>query len=497
MKKIKYIAVGLLASSMVLSTSCEKFLDQNKDPDRILVAPIAQVLTSATVNVGFTGGSDIHRFTSLIMQQNAGRQAGVQTSSFETYLIQPTDQGNLWSSLHAGTLADLEFIIQNSAGSPWYTGIARILKAYTYSLIVDTWGDVPFDEGLQSPNNFAPKVDDDATIYPKLIALLDQGIADLNQASSVLVPAANETIYQGNRVRYRKFANTLKLRLLLQQSESNPGVAAALNAHINAVGPTGFFESNADNFQMAFVNAANARNPIHSFEVARLNQFFPHKTLVDLMNSTTDPRRPFYFTDFPFGSGMYKGVNFGATPTDINFSRMHTYIRGAQLTAAVTNAAGGIVSSVTGPTYTGAAPQRMLTFAEYNFMRAEAALRFGAPGPAQTFYAAGITASMSDAGVTSGNITAYLATPRGVLAGTQNDQLRMIIEEKYVANYGVPVQPWSDWRRTGFPVLVPNPNGVVNFIPRSLFYPENEVNSNPNFNQKSGMNVRVFWDTRP
>jgi hypothetical protein len=169
-------------------------------------------------------------------------------------------------------------------------------------------------------------------------------------------------------------------------------------------------------------------------------------------------------------------------------------------TPLIANAAGNIVSNATNNNaYSGTAPIRMLTFAEYNFIRAEHALRFGAGAAAALpFFQAGIRASMVDAGITVAEQDAYILT-NGILAGTAANNLKRIIEEKYIANFGVALEPWTDWRRTGFPGIlpVPAPTASVNFIPRSLFYPEAETLSNPNLKQKAGMNVRVFWDTRP
>jgi hypothetical protein len=151
----------------------------------------------------------------------------------------------------------------------------------------------------------------------------------------------------------------------------------------------------------------------------------------------------------------------------------------------------------------------ILTFAEYNFVRAELALRYGAPVTAQTFYQAGITASFLDAGLTAVQATAYIATPAGTLTGTPAAQLQQLIEEKFVASFMVTGEPFSDWRRTGYPALsaVPpalNPgNGGV--IPRVLPYPQQEFDANPNLaalqaarsTNLSAPSVRVFWDTRP
>jgi hypothetical protein len=130
------------------------------------------------------------------------------------------------------------------------------------------------------------------------------------------------------------------------------------------------------------------------------------------------------------------------------------------------------------------------------FIRAEAALRgVGAVGDAQTWFTNGITASMQMAGVSAANIATYLAA-NGTLSGTSANQIRQVIEEKYIANYGVSMEPWTDYRRTGFPTLtVPN-NAVETIIPRSLLYPQTEIDLNPNGpGQKASQQVRVFWDT--
>lgn len=498
MARLKYIS-WIMAGSLLLG-SCKRVLDVNTNPNVITAAPIQTVLTSVTTNVGFTGGSDMHRFTSIWVQQFAGQgAAGTQTLEYEKYNIQSTDVNNLWGSFYANMLMDCEYIINNSAGSPWYSGIAKVLKAWLYQHIVDMWGDVPFTEASQGVNNRFPKYDDDATIYPKLITLLDQGIADLNAASSALAPGTNETIYGGNRTNWIKFANTLKMRIYLHYSEINPTLATSgINGIINAGAPV--ISANTESFQMRFYDAANAQNPIHQFEVRRLSQFFPNSFLVNMMNAKLDPRRPFYFTPFPYTATPTPASPYvGATPgqgQSINFSRMHTYLRGGPLKNALTvNGAGAITDATANHNaYTGATPIRMLTFAEYNFIRAEASLRFGSPGSAQAFFQAGITASMQDAGVAPADIASYIAS-YGTLSGTTAQQLRQIIEEKYVALYGVALEPYNDWRRTGYPAIAPVATAVLPDIPTIFYYPQSEVNSNPNMpGQKGSLSQKVFWD---
>lgn len=469
--KIVLAFFGLL---LFTSISCEKFYDINQDPDSLLDAPLTQLFTSATVNIGFTGGSDLLRYSSLISQQLSGQTTGgeSQTQAYEKYQISGSDLNNVWTSMYATTISDLELSIAKATAinSPHYAGVGKLLKAYTYQLVVDTWGDIPYSEAQKFTNNLSPKYDSDEAIYTGLLALIDEGIADINAATSAQSPGLNSTIYPGafatTKSKWIKFANTLKLRLYLHYSEKD---AAFATAQMNTlVGAGTFFASNADNFQMDFVASAGAQNPIDQFETARPDYLVANKLMVDMMNTKADPRRASYFTNV---GGNFVGAVGGAPAIPVIYSHIGTYLTGAD----------------------GEAPIRMLTFAEYNFIRAEAALRFGVAGSAQTFFVAGITASMEDAGVDAADIATYIAL-NGTLAGTPAQQLQQIIEEKFVANFGVAVEPWTDWRRTGFPALAVPANAVVNFVPRSLYYPQSEIDLNTNATQKAGMDVRVFWD---
>lgn len=494
---LRYFKIIMIFFGIVLASSCKKMLDINKNPDGIpdSNSPIAQLLTSAQVNLSFEGGSDLFRYATVIMQQMSGEASQPnQTYEYYRYNITGSDENNVWSSIHATTLSDLELIIKSATagGSPYYAGIAKILKAYEYSLVVDVWGDVPYTEAQQLTGNTSPHYDDDAVIYPKLIGLLTEAITDLNATSSVLVPGTNSVIYTGTyatiKTNWIKLANTLRLRLLLHYSKKDPAYCLAqITALVNS--GAAFMASNADNFQMAFYNVANQRSPISQFEVSRPNYLFADAKMVNMMTAKSDPRRPFYFTDFPLGSGLYVGVSATSPPAtpNNNYSRIHTFLRGA-----VTTAPSGTNSGV----YSGAAPQRMLSFAEYNFIRAEAAL-MGAPGDPQVFFTAGITASMQEVGVSAANITTYL-TANGTLTGTNAQKLQQIIEEKYIASFGVSVEPWTDWRRTGYPALSAPTNAItsVTTVPRVLFYPQSEIDLNPNHPAQKNANLqdKVFWD---
>ncbi len=501
-KLFKYTALVL---GLTWSTSCNDYLDINVSPNSVLDAPIEQLLTSATTSVGFFAGSDLHRYSALLAQQFSGQGQGAttQTQEYERYNIQGSDLNNVWNLVYATILSDLELVIQkaNTENSPHYAGVAKILKVYLYQLIVDAWGKAPYSAALQFTANTAPSYDDGEAIYNDLDRQLDAAIADINATSSVKSPGANSTIFTGafsaSKPKWEKLANTLKLRLYLHLSKKDkPGAVQKITTLVNS--GAAFMGANGDNFQMAFFNEARRQNPIHQFELDRVNQFFPNATLIGLMNQHSDPRRPRYFTPFPFTrpfeTATYTGAKSGDAPS-FKYSRMHIYLRGdtTNSTAVVPQSDGSIKN--TDYTYNGTAPVRMLTYAEYNFIRAEAAV-YGAPGNAEQFFQAGIRASMQAAGVATADIDAYIMA-NGSLTGSNDDMVRRIIEEKFVANYGVIMEPWSDWRRTNYPAISIPSNALTSFTPRSLFYPQSEIDLNPNAPaQKADMSERVFWDVQ-
>lgn len=508
MKKLIYTSI--LATGLAL-TSCESFLDVNNDPNNIKSVQVSQLLPSVTVNVGYMGASDLLRYSTVLIQQFSGQGPNTGFATFkeyERYNINNSDVNNQWVTIFSTILSDLELMTTQATevGSPHYAGVGKILKAYVYQIVVDAWGDVPYSEASRHSANFYPKFDDDEAIYTDLIRLIDDGIKDVSATTSALSPNTNTTIYAGSswaasQAQWIKFANTLKLRIFLHYSAKDPAFTAQQIATLINSGAK-FMESTSDNFQMAFLSESQRQNPLYSMENGQFkNQFFPNRFIVNLMNSKSDPRRSAYFVPFPYtantATATYKGASALDPDPSSAYSRSYRYIYGtpSAVNSSLVNADGSLKDGAI--TYAGNGPARLLTFAEYNFIRAEAALMYGAPGNAQSFFEAGIKASMSDAGIATADVTTYLAA-NGTLKGSQTEMLEQIINEKYVANHAVLMEPWTDYRRTGFPALTPlkTPFAIYDEVPHSLFYAQSEISNNPNAKQKSSMLDRVFWDTR-
>jgi Starch-binding associating with outer membrane len=500
MKKITaYTYLSLIIVAFL--SSCGDFLNVNTDPTRLKVISTPLVLSAAQTSLALHQGSDLFLYSSIFMQQATGNGVtGGQTRTYDQYIVTNADVNNAWNAHYAGAMADFNYIRQNTyrEGNPQYGGIAKILQAYDYSILVAAWGDIPYKESLKGVKNPQPKYDNSKEVYDSLFVLIDAGIADLAKTNTLTV-GSEDLIYGGDMAKWTRFANTLKLRLALHYAMDDNGVK--LNALINS--GAAFMTGNGDNFQMDFENVTNRQNPIHQFEQLRQDQYWPGKFLVDMMNTKGDPRRTTYLTPiqypatFPYTPAItdaYTGFAPGANQS-VAASRIGTYLRGAVTADNLTRTSGNL--NATSLTFTGAAPLRMLTFAEYNFIRAEAALVYGAPGAAATFFANGIDASMSSAGLTgsaSTTATAYKATQTGAPL-----TLKLIIEEKYVANYGVAIEPWSDWRRTGFPTIPVSAAAIAQAnttIPRILVYPlsETQVNAD-NLPARPSLTVKgIFWD---
>jgi hypothetical protein len=343
--KLRYIKFILFFAGLTAVISCKKYFDINKDPDRLpsntLLYP--QLLTSAQVAMGFEGGSDLFRYTTLITQHMSGQPAQPnQTFEYGRYNISGNDQNNVWGTMYATTLSDLELVIKQAitAGSPHYSGLAKVLKAFEYLRAVDTWGDVPYTEAEQLDLNKAPKYDDDEAIYNSLIAIINEGINEMNATTSVVSPGTNSVIYTNAtwataRAFWIKFANTLKLRIYIHYSKKNPSFCVSqITSLVNSSGVT-FMSSVADGFQMQFYSASGQQSPITQFEVNRANYLFADRSMVESMLSRNDPRLPSYFTVFPFDFTPFtRSSSVASSGNTLTFAYSNTIVPGMTISGA-------------------------------------------------------------------------------------------------------------------------------------------------------------------
>ncbi len=186
-----------------------------------------------------------------------------------------------------------------------YSGIAKILKAYTFSQMVDIWGDIPFSEAnkLSSSSKVAyPKWDKSADIYPQIFAMFDDGLADLNNTTALnkVVPAGEDIIYAGNKAKWIRAANTIKLKLYNQVRlvQDVSAEVAALVAEGDLIQSGEDFE-----FQYGFKSSPDERNPGYLDYEAGQRSYYMSPWMFrilkgqnpEIFTGIKDPRIPYYY----------------------------------------------------------------------------------------------------------------------------------------------------------------------------------------------------------
>lgn len=463
MKKIYFILVFAL---MVALAGCKKYLDVNDDPNRpidvkeSLMLPPIQMLISQNINASGDGN------LSVVLQQYMQVMALNQVApNFGTYLMYNIDMDGDWNNVYVRTLNNLNLLkIKASAGGNFkYTAIAKILTAYTLGYATDAWGDIPYSQAFLGINQPTPVYDSQQQIYFQIQSLLDEGIADIGKNAG-LAPGSDDYFYAGDMTKWKKLAYTLKARYYMHLSKA-PGNTATAQAQLALTALTNGMQSNDDDAKITFSGAAGAENPWQQ-NFLPASTFVLANTFVDAFKTRNDPRlskmvKPAKQT------GLYTGREIGLP----DIGSLEAY-------------------SIPGDFYAGAnANNYLVNYTEALFIKAEATLVVSGFTAAQPFYQEGIKQHMAKVGVSAADIDTYIAA-RGTLTAT--NALRLIMEEKSISNF-LNAENYTDWRRTGFPVLTKVKNALSE-IPRRVLYPNSEITANPQLQQKAKITDRLWWD---
>lgn len=479
MKKIKYnilkIAVVLgLSVTPFITTSCRQELDINVDANNPSQVSIPSVLSGSQLGLGYILGGEGTRIPASFVQYYAGHRN--QPLKYANYDVSSTESENAWVYLY-DVLKDMKEVEEKAAasGEQVYVGVSKLLQAYTFSVLTDLYGDIPFTEALQSSKNPTPAYDKQENIYPQLISMIEEGIKLVKSGQGTLSTSA-DIIYKGDVSKWEKFGNSLKLRLLNHQSKKDGGEAVKAFLGENPL----LIESYEDNAQVVFGSTASSANPIYQFdELSGRKDQAVASTIVDKMKDLSDPRVSLYFK--PVKNGDKKGQYIGNIPGgdeddsgELQFSRV-----------------GSAYASISSPTM-------LISAAEVNFIKAEVYQRTG--GDAKTAYETAIKQDFLALGLTSGEVDTYLQQVNVAFNGS----LERIMEQKWITMFQSPFEAWVDWRRTGFPTLEVAKGTTVRSseIPRRLPYPNIEINVN-GANLTAGPGIprlyktyltRVWWD---
>lgn len=440
MINIKSIYLVVVAAMVLGLSSCKDYFgDTNLDPDNPSTVTPGVLLPSAQVRLAYLVGGDASRYTSIMTQHIAGISR--QFLVIHNYGLQGADVNTMWGqNTYAGVLQDLKQLANITTEAPHYTGITQVLKAYTFMLTTDLFGDIPFSEALQAPATLQPGYETQQSVYTQIQDMLDKAIANFALAGGPITPGGDDLIYGGDITLWTKLAYTLKARGYLHLgAKDNTNYTSVLTNLTNG------FTSSADDTKLAFGTDATANSPWYQYNIQR-GDCDTNTTHMQRLRDLNDPRTAMFGVELPENDA-------------------HPYFTNVQ-------------------------SQILLSFTEMKFMEAEARMQTeGATAATHQAYLDAINASFVDLRM-SASYSTY-AGQSSVDPGAANLTLEHIMTQKYLALYTQP-EVYNDWRRTGFPALTPNSGAQ---IPTRFPYPEDEVQLNAD-NCPQGVTLfdKVWWD---
>ena len=515
MKKIIFIFAALIAVSC--SNSLENLNENIKDPAAV---PGETLFTGAQKNiVDQMVDLNVNNNNTKLWSQFLQETTYTDESNYDqTTRNIPEEQ---WSVFYRDVLRDLDQAAKNIATTTYVSpedlntsnklAIVEILTIYSYSILVETFGNVPYSEAIDI-ETLSPVYDDGETVYKDLISRLSAAITSLDVSKGSFGSADN--IYGGDVASWKKFAASLKLRMGILIADADNALAKST---VETAVATGVFTSNSDKAAFTYLSDAPNTNPIHAnLVISGRHDFVAAVTILDIMQprsyetldtnedgvideddsksvvpgsvTSTDPRMKYYFADNVDGDpSVPEVVYFGGEIGNLAGFNTHTQVS-PQVEAAT-------------------APGIILDYAEVEFLLAEAAARtYVVGGTAEEHYNKGIIASVLDWGGTMAEATAHMALPHvnystALAASTATTPWKEVIgTQRYIALYNRGFEAWTSIRRMDYPLMA-TPAEAVSGYPNRYHYPIVEQTLNAaNWTAASSAiggdepETKLFWD---
>ena len=470
-----YKIIGLFTLVVLFGTSCKKFLDVNEDPNNISAenAKIEYNLTSSQYTIAYVLGNKYQELGGFLAQYWTQLPSATQYYDYDRYSFDGADANREWAQMYAGALRDLKFIVEKGStdGDSNYVAIAKFLQAYTYQLLSDVHGDIPFSEALMAQDgNISPKYDAQADIYDGCVKLIDDGMLWIG-SENARVPGAEDVMFQGDMSMWIKFANTVKLKLAIRQSGKRPAVAQALLSELNGVDFIGAGETAA----VPFFETLGNRNPLYASILGLgVNNNVASKTIGDVLNNWQDPRAEFMFDGATFGAAGINGITQGAAAAG-----------GFPSTAPRTSVAETIIGATV--------PVILISGTESLFLQAEAK-EMMAPGDGRAAYEEALVESMTYCGVDTAGMDLLLNANYSWDSTTNH--MALIATQKWVALCGTQnMEAWIETRRTNTPSFTPSLASTLatGALPQRIPYSSDEETANSNFPGQESLTKKMWW----
>jgi hypothetical protein len=467
------LALGLL---LAVTGCADGLTDLNQNPNEPVNVGAEFLLPAAIVSgASRTHGSTLNMDLVGLWVQHYAEHLFTTEDRFE---VSDAAVSGHWTNFYAGPLRNLyEVQVQGrETERPNYVAVGSVLSSWLMQVITDLWGDAGYSQALlgrDSRPDMTVPYDAQQNIYDGILSELQAAAAMIQPDGPKIVQG--DLLYRGNMDRWRRFANSLRLRAAMRLSHRDP---ARASAEFAAALAGGVFTSNADNAVLNYVDNGIDVHPIFAYERTR-NDHSISATMVDTLKALSDPRLTLYAR--ANSDGEYIGTpngSYAERPLS-TISRIGTYFARAD------------------------APAVIMAYSEVLLLQAEAAERGWTAGNAGDLYRQAITAAMSQIDVPQAAIDAYLAQPAVQYAGGQQG-LQQIGLQKWISLYGNGPEAYAEWRRTGVPNLVAGPDALNDGqIPIRLQYPErehalNRIEVETAIARQAGatMNTPVWWHVK-
>lgn len=523
MKKIFRIVMFL---SVAVFVSCADELDINNDPNAPQAITPGLALSSAEASLATVVGGEFFNLGGFYTQYHTQSPSASQFELIDSYNLNATYSDRVWAEVYAGCLNDLEFVRTESIENNDTTGllIAVALRAYTYQYLVDLYDDIPYTEALQGGANITPALTPGEEVYDDLIAQLDAAIGAYNANPSQQSVGSQDNIYGGDGDKWVQFANTLKLKMYIRMaytSKANPAAVNALLAENNFIEEDAKFSN--------FINSLNKTNPYYGVQISNngigdVNNV-ASTTFLEFLEENDDHRKEM----------LYRPKNPTEAAPQIEY---RSIVQGSG------NEFNDAAKDYAKPNVYPMLPVFFMTVAESNFLQAEALIRYAGGAGAKDKYDTGVNASfvtyatnfkidddldgvyedsdhddLYDFIYTEAEALAFAApmiAPGGnyeyIDAGSVEGNVRQVMIQKWIAlAYVNNLEAYIETTRTKYPEIVvegtedytignrvPSRISVLTGtqIPSILFYPQDEINRNPNISQRSSLIEKVWWDQK-
>lgn len=453
MKRFKLTLIFTFITAM-LFVGCTKDFDTiNIDPNNPTSIPAHLLLPSSVRQFQNTAAAT---WINAELGGWAGQMAKVQYNDQQRYVFRESIITATWENTFAISISDADQMYKLGADEENNNimGAALVLQAWGYAFLTDIYGNIPHTEAMRVDEGlFSPVYDDQEVVYDGAIAMLDQAMALLGTGG--IIDGTSDILYGGDVDNWKKFAASLKFRMLMRIS----GKRSVGGELTNLINSGLLFSSNDQEAKLIYLSSAPSANPLYESVVfGTRGEYKMNEQMVDLLANNGDPRLGVIAQTN--GDGEYRGKPSGieGLPNDdYNYDNVSPiglfYLRPE-------------------------APGYFVSNAEIQFLLAEAAQKGMIGGSALDYYRLGIIASMEFNGISAGETAAYLASDGGGLPTVHELALEQIGKEKWKALFSQGAEAWAEQRRTGYPNLPPAIDGVFNEIPSRLTYPTIEASIN-------------------